>query len=116
WRNPMIAGGNVSNFAMGAATMGITAFLPAYVQGVMGLSTVVVGLTLTAMSGGFPLGAFTAGQIMLRFSYRAAALTGGILLVAGSLMMIALDAGHGPIWVIVSALLIGSGMGLNMNT
>ena len=35
WRNRIIAGGNIANLAFGAVMMGVIAFLPVYIQGVM---------------------------------------------------------------------------------
>lgn len=115
WRDRMISAGNVASIASGASMMGITAFLPAFIQDVMGYPPLVGGLALTAMSGGWPLGGYFGGQIMLRFTYRVTAVTGGFIFVAGSLMMIDLTAARGPLWAIVSAFFVGLGMGLTNN-
>src|SRR5438128_1780444 len=47
WRNRVIAVGNVGATTIGAVMMGITAFVPAYVQGAMGRSPLVAGFALT---------------------------------------------------------------------
>ena len=116
WRNPMVTYGNIASLLSGAAMMGIAAFLPAYMQGAMGESVLAAGYALMALSGGWPVGGFLAGRIALAASYRAAVISGGIVIVLGSLMMIALDPTRGAAWAIVSTLLIGFGMGLTNNT
>jgi MFS family permease len=115
WRDRMIGAGNVASLASGASMMGITAFLPAFIQDVMGYPPLVAGLALTAMSGGWPLGGYFGGQIMVRFTYRATAIAGGVIFVVGSLLMIDLTAARGPLWAIASAFFVGLGMGLTNN-
>jgi EmrB/QacA subfamily drug resistance transporter len=116
WRNRLIVGSNLLNLANGAAFMGIAAFLPAYIQGVMGRSTLLAGLVLTGMSGAWPLGGFAAGRVMLRSTFRRAAIAGGISIVAGSLMLLGLTSDRPPSWPIAAALLVGFGMGLCSNS
>jgi EmrB/QacA subfamily drug resistance transporter len=110
--NRIVAGGNVVGLANGAIMMGIIAFLPAYMQLVMGTSAVLGGLALTAMSAAWPLGGFVGSRIMLRSSYRSAATIGGLTLVLGSLMMIGLVPSLGLVWPMAAALLVGLGLGV----
>jgi EmrB/QacA subfamily drug resistance transporter len=115
WRNRYVAGGNIVNFSIGATMIGIVAFLPAYIQGLMGHSTFIAGLALTAVSGGWPLGGFIGSRIMLRATYRTAGVIGGLVLVIGNMLMIALDPGRGAAWAIVGATVVGLGMGISNN-
>jgi len=116
WCNPMVSYGNVASLTSGAAMMGIAAFLPAYMQGAMGESVLAAGYALMALSAGWPVGGFLAGRIALAASYRAAVISGGIVIGLGSAMMIALDPTRGIAWAIGSAALVGLGMGLTNNT
>jgi MFS family permease len=116
WRNRVVAGGNLAWFGLGAVTMGSTAFLSLYVQGVMGRSALTAGLALAAPSLSWPIGSLIGGRLMLRTSYRTTVLSGAVPFIAGSLMMIALDPTRGPIWATTGAALIGIGMGLTNNT
>src|SRR5262249_41927652 len=65
WRNRVIAVGNVAAITIGAVMMGITAFVPAYVQGAMGRSPLVAGFALTAMSLGWTGATTVAGHVMV---------------------------------------------------
>ena len=96
--------------------MGIAAYLPVYIQGVIGDSATVSGFIIMAMSASGPVGALTAGQFMLRVSYRATASAGAAIYIIGSIMMSLLDAQSGVVWVMASCLLMGLGIGMNNNT
>jgi MFS family permease len=114
WRNRMVVGGNVANLACGAIMMGIIAFLPAYLQGVNGFNARGAGFALTVLSIGYSTGAFSSGWMMLRFSYRKAAGLGGLILVAGTLMLIELRPSSETAWVFSTMFVVGTGMGLNL--
>ena len=114
WRIPAVAASNIAAFALGGTLIGVTAFVPTYVQGVMGCGAVTAGFALTAMSMSWSLTTILMGHmpIVARASYRALAVCGGGALVAGSAILILLDPAHGPVWAASGALVIGIGMGL----
>jgi EmrB/QacA subfamily drug resistance transporter len=113
WRHPIIVLGNVGSLATGALMMGVTSFLPSYVQGVMGRAPAVAGFTLAAMSVGWPLASTLGGRLMVRSSYRFSAVLGGLALLAGSALLIALTPARGPLWAAAGAFFIGAGMGFS---
>lgn len=112
WRNRMVIFGNCASASLGGAQMAITAFLPPFIQGVLGQSAFLAGLALTAMSMAWPIGGFIAGRSLLTISYRKSSSLGSIVLIAGSIMMAFLDPALGAIWAIASAFIVGLGMGL----
>jgi MFS family permease len=116
WRNRLVVGGNLVNLLIGAILMGITAFLPPYVQGVMGRSALTAGFMLTAMSASWPTGSAIAGQIMQRTSYRTTAVTGGSLLIVGSILLVFIAPDRSTWFVALGALVSGFGMGLANNS
>ena len=111
WKNRVIAVGNIAATTIGAVMMGITAFLPAYVQGAMGRSPLVAGFALTVMSLGWTGASTVAGHVMVHTSYRAAAVMGGLSFIAGNVVLILMQPSSGPIWAGAGAFLIGMGMG-----
>ena len=116
WRDRMSTSGNLVSLSLGATIMGVTAYLPVYIQGVMGDSAMTAGLIIMSMSATSPVAAVLAGRIMLRTSYRVSASIGGLFFIAGTVMMALMGASSGPGWVMAGGLLIGFGLGLNNNT
>lgn len=111
WRLRVIVVGSLGNGSAGAVMMGVSAFLPTYVQGAMGRSPVAGGLVLGAMSVSWALSSIAGARIMARTSYRLVAVMGGLCLVIGCLTLVALTPADGPFWASVGSLVIGIGMG-----
>jgi EmrB/QacA subfamily drug resistance transporter len=115
-RNRVVASGNLVSIALGAMTMGFAAYLPAYIQAVMGRSALVAGTIVTGMSIAGPVGAVLGGHIMLRSSFRAAATAGAAISIGGSLMLLGLSPDRGVAFLLFGGMLLGFGMGVNNNT
>jgi len=112
WRNRIILVGSVGGAVISAVMMGISAFLPTYVQGAMGRSALAGGLVLGMMSVTWAIASFFGGRLMVRTTYRLTAVLGTLALIAGSAVLIALTPERGVIWASTGSLLIGVGMGL----
>ena len=92
-RDRVIMIGSVGGGLAGAVMMGVSAFLPTYVQGAMGRSATMAGLVLGAMSVTWALSSIFGGRLMVRTSYRLAAILGA-LVAAGRLRRVGwADAG-----------------------
>ncbi len=111
WALRPIATANAATLLSGMAIIGLTAFLPMYVQGVLGHSALVAGFTLTAMSLGWPIGATIAARNFARVGLRACFLCGAALLPVGGMIMLTLQPGMSPAVAGVGSLIIGLGMG-----
>ena len=116
WRDRMASCGNLVSVSIGCAMMGIAAYLPVYMQGVMGTTAIVSGTTIMAMSATSPIGAVFAGRIMLRTSYRTSAVCGGAMFILGTVMMTMLTPTSAVSWAMASGLCMGLGIGLSNNT
>lgn len=116
WRNRIIRIGNGATLMMGAILMSVSAFMPTYVQGIMGYSSTVAGLVLGCMSLHWTVGSFVSGRTMVRTSYRTTAFMAGIALLAGSAMLITLTPERGALWAAIGCVLIGLGLGFTNNT
>ncbi len=111
YRHPVIALGNAGNFAMGAMLMGVSAFLPTYVQGAMGLSAVVAGSVLGALMVAWIAGSFAGARLMQTTSYRFTAVLGSVATVAGSAFLATLTPERGMLWAGAGCTLMGLGFG-----
>ena len=116
WRNRVVAASLTGAFAIGAVMMSVTAYVPTYVQGVMGRSPLVAGAALTALSVGWTTSGAVVGKVMLRSSYRWMAVWGGAMLLAGSIVLVLLNPARGPVWAGAGSFLIGLGMGFSNTT
>lgn len=116
WRNRIIVLGSLGNFAAGALMMGVSAFLPAYVQGAMGRSAMAGGLVLGAMSVSWALASILCARIMARTSYRLTVIWGALGLLAGCLILVMLTPERGPLWAGLGSFVIGIGMGFCSTT
>ncbi|OKL37271.1 MDR family MFS transporter [Domibacillus mangrovi] len=112
WRMRPILIANLVSLMTGIMLIGISTFLPMYVQSVMGKSATVAGFTLTAMSIGWPIASSLSGRLLLFIGYRTTTLIGGAALLAGGLMFAFMDPSYGPWWAAASSFVTGIGMGL----
>jgi EmrB/QacA subfamily drug resistance transporter len=109
----VLAGGNLAALAVGALLIGITSYLPTYVEGVLGFGPVVAGFALAALTVGWPLAATLAGRIYLRIGFRDTALIGAVLCIAAAVLTATLLQEDSSVWHAAgTALLLGLGLGL----
>ncbi len=112
WSRRPIAAANGAGLLAGMALTGLTAFLPVYVQGVLGQSAVVAGLSLTMMVVGWPAGATLAARLFSRIPLRQIMIAGGALVPAGAAVFVFLTPGSSPVAAGLGSLVMGLGMGL----
>ena len=111
WRNRVIALANLGVFGTGSAMMGVSAFLPAYVQGVMGRGPGVAGFALGCQSVSWMFATIVAGRLMVRTSYRLSAGIGAAALFAGGALLVLLTPASG-VWLAAGgSFVMGIGMG-----
>jgi len=111
WRDRVIVSSSIGSLVTGTLLMGVTAYLPAYIQGAMGCGADVSAVILAAMSVVWVLCSATAGLCLPRTAYRRIATLGSLALIAGAATLIAMTPARGPAWAAVGAILIGVGMG-----
>ncbi|AST94300.1 MULTISPECIES: MDR family MFS transporter [Sutcliffiella] len=113
WKERPILIANVTSLTTGVMLIGISSFLPAFVQGVMEKPPIIAGFTLTTMSIGWPIAATIAGRILLKVGFRTTSIIGGIALIAGSIIFMTLNPEDGPLWAAFGSFMIGVGMGFS---
>jgi EmrB/QacA subfamily drug resistance transporter len=110
-QNAVVALCNFCSLAMGVVVISVSGFLPTYVQGVMGYSAAVAGVAFGGTSVTWAAASFAAGSIMIRTSFRFSAIIGGVAIVVGSMILVAMTPSSGAIWAGVGASAIGLGLG-----
>jgi EmrB/QacA subfamily drug resistance transporter len=112
WRRRPIAAANGATLLASMALMGLTTFLPMYMQGVLHRSPVVAGLALTMMVLGWPAGATVAGKTFPVVGLRRLMLIGSVLLPIGASVFLVLHPGSPTALAGAGSLIMGFGMGL----
>jgi MFS family permease len=100
------------SFGVGAIVLGLTSYVPTYLEGAIDVSPILAGLALAALTLGWPVSASQAGKLYLRVGFRPTVIVGIAIAFVGAAVL-ALTAGH-PNVVIVAAscFVVGLGMGL----
>src|SRR6266581_3760123 len=98
-RSPVIGPAVMVGAIAGTVMFGVTAYVPLYVQQVLGGSPYAAGVAVGAMSIGWPVTSTTAGFILVRVGYQRLVLAGALALVAGSLTLALAPATLGAFWM-----------------
>lgn len=101
------------SFAIGAVLIGLTSYIPTYLERSIGAAPIVAGLALAALTIGWPVAATISGRLYLRIGFRATVLLGmGIVVLSG--LAYALTAPYpSVITIAVVSFVMGFGMGLS---
>jgi EmrB/QacA subfamily drug resistance transporter len=102
----------VVGLGVGAILIGLTSYVPTYLEGSLRVSPVQAGLALTTLTIGWPLTAGLAGRIYLRIGFKKTALIGAALVLSGACGLLAIA--HQPNIVAVAALCFVTGCGLGL--
>jgi EmrB/QacA subfamily drug resistance transporter len=116
FRNRVVAAADVGAVLVGGLTLSLSSFIPLFVQGSLGTSATTAGLTLAAISIGWPLASVIAGRVILVIGFRATALLGGAFCAAGTALL-AFSAREPSLVYLGFALAVtGAGMGFMSTT
>ncbi len=113
FRNRVLVAGNLTSLGVGALLIGLTSFVPPYVQGVLGTGPLVAGFALAAFTLGWPLAATYSGRIYLRIGFRDTTLLGAGVVVVGTLGCAVAFTARASVWQVAAlCFVVGLGMGL----
>lgn len=97
---------------VGAIIVGLTSYVPTFLEKTTGSTPVVAGLALAALTLGWPISAAQSGRLYLRIGFRATALIGLAVTIIGTFALW-LVAGSPAVWsVAASCFVVGVGLGL----
>jgi EmrB/QacA subfamily drug resistance transporter len=112
WSHRPIAATNGVAVLASMTLIGLTTFLPIYVQIVMRHSPTTAGLALTTMLIGWPVGATLAARLFHRFALHHLLMFGALLQPLGAAFFVALTPAMSPLVAAAGSLVMGFGMGL----
>ena len=98
---------------VGVILIGLTSYVPTYLENALGVPPLVAGLALAALTLGWPLSASLSGRLFyLRLGFKPTILIGLGLVVAGSGALALLARSPSVLAVAVTCFVTGLGMGL----
>ncbi|TWF53439.1 MDR family MFS transporter [Neorhizobium alkalisoli] len=112
WLKRPIAFANLAVFFASMAIMGLTTFLPMYVQTVLNRSPLIAGFALTMLLLGWPCGATFASRQFPRFGLRPIMIAGSLFIPVGTACLVFLTPTSSPVLAGVGSFIMGLGMGL----
>jgi EmrB/QacA subfamily drug resistance transporter len=113
-REPIMTRTLVVVFLVGLALFGAIAFIPLYVQTVMGGTATQAGQVLTPLFLGWVVMSIVGARLTVRMGYRVAAIGGSILMTTGFIGLSLLDSTSTRTLLLVSCTVLGAGMGSQM--
>ena len=112
--SPLIARTFIVVFLVGMALFGAIAFIPLFVQSVMGATATQAGQMLTPLFLGWVIMSVAAARLTVKLGYRCLAIAGSLLMTVGFVGLTWVGADSPRSAVLTAGLFIGSGMGLSM--
>ena len=108
----ILAATSLVSLLVGGLVVGLTSYVPTYVQSVLGFGPLVAGFALATLTIGWPLAAALAGRIYLRIGFRDTALIGAGIALLGTFLVTLLDEHSSVLTVAAYCFVLGLGMGL----
>lgn len=101
-------------FLAGFALFGMFAYIPLFVQGVLGTSATRAGATLTPMVLGWTSGSIVGGHLLLRVGPKRISIVAMGVMSVGAFLLTQLGVDSSQTLALVSMLLMGIGMGMTI--
>src|SRR4051812_10944151 len=99
------------SLGVGAILIGLTSYVPTYLESTLGVVPIVSGLAVAALTLGWPISAALAGRLYLRIGFRSTVLIGIAITVIGAVAITLIAPNPNTILVAVACFVIGFGLG-----
>jgi MFS family permease len=113
FRDRILSVSAFGNLALGGVLLGVSVYVPLFVQGSLGGTALTAGAVVASLSIGWPVGSFVGGRMLLRTGYRATLLLGSALVASGAALCVPMDRGTSLAHVVVAVVVIGLGLGFS---
>jgi len=108
---PLIRTTTMVSLGVGGLLIGITSFVPTYLENALGVVPLVSGIAVAALTLGWPLAAAVSGRLYLRYGYRRTVMLGSGIAVIGTIALAASGPWPNPVVVGAISFVIGFGLG-----
>src|SRR5262245_23676030 len=112
FRRRILVMSSLVSVTVGAVLLGLTTYVPTFVQSVMGAGPLVAGFALATLTVGWPISASQSSKLYLRIGFRATGLIGCALVIAGAVLMVLLGEQTTVPMVGIACFIVGAGLGL----
>src|SRR5918998_1079761 len=106
FRDRILSVSAFGNLALGGVLLGVSVYVPLFVQGSLGGTALTAGAVVASLSIGWPVGSFVGGRMLLRTGYRATLLLGSVLVASGAALCVPMDRGTTLAYVVVAVVVI----------
>jgi EmrB/QacA subfamily drug resistance transporter len=113
FKERIIAVSALGNLAMGGVLLGVSVYVPLFVQGALGGTAITAGAAVASLSIGWPVGSFVGGRMLLLTGYRTTLLLGSALIAIGSALCVPMDGRTSLAYVVLAVVVIGLGLGFS---
>lgn len=114
FRDRLFVIANLHGVLAGWAMFGSMAFVPLFVQAVLGTTATQAGSTLAPLMLSWVLSSVVGTRLVLRLPYRAIVLSGMALFVVGALMLARINTATSLSSLMIALAMMGVGMGLTL--
>ena len=108
----LLAATAMVSFGVGAVMLGLTSYVPTFLEGALSTSPILAGLALAALTIGWPISASQSGRLYLRIGFRNTALIGVTITVIGTAVLALTALAPNIALVAGSCFIVGLGLGL----
>jgi EmrB/QacA subfamily drug resistance transporter len=113
FRSRLVLTTTLVSAGVGAVLIGLTSYVPNFLERTAGASPLVAGLAVAALTLGWPIAASNAGRIYLRFGFRPTVVIGTVVSALSALLLLAVTGADSILLTAGACLLIGLGLGLS---
>jgi EmrB/QacA subfamily drug resistance transporter len=100
------------SLGVGAILIGLTSYVPTYLESTIHVTPIVSGLAVAALTVGWPIAASLSGRFYLRIGFRNTALLGTAIAIIGTIVLVLTSTHPSVAFVAISCFIVGLGMGL----
>ena len=111
FRIRMFAQGNAAAFSSSFVIFALFAYAPLFIQGALSRTPMAAGIAMLSLSLGWSVGSLVIGRIMHHSNEKTAAVTGSLMLLAGSVMALMFTTQTTMTVCFIVFLIMGLGMG-----
>lgn len=110
-RRPMILSTAIVGIFGGALTVGLSSFVPTYLENSINTAPLLAGLAAATLGLGWPLASATSARLYMRIGFGRTALIGSSISIVGALALVLTAQWPNIVSVALAMFIIGFGMG-----